>query len=141
MARARRTLLIACLTSAAGATACGGAPDAPAVAKNAQSWTASSALIGERWRARAIPAPYTHRSLDAAGSSLQQTAQMAAQLPDTTRDRAWLIQRVRMVRQSVAALDSAVAHGDRAATAGPIGALAIDRHALDSMSKATGGDQ
>lgn len=141
MARARRTLLIACLTSSAGVTACGGSPDASAVAKDAQSWTASSALIAERWRARTVPNAFTHRSLDAAGSSLQKTAQTAAQLPDTARDRAWLIQRVRMVRQSVAALDSAVAHGDRAATTQQIGALAIDRHALDSMSRASGGDQ
>jgi hypothetical protein len=140
MPSARWILLTAFLT-APGIAACGGSPDASAVAKDAESWTASSALIGERWRARTIPTPYTRRSLDAAGQSLQQTAQMAAQLPDTTRERAWLVQRVKVVRQSVAVLDSAVARGDRGATTQPIGALAIDRHALDSLSKASGGGQ
>lgn len=140
MGRARRSLVIVWLIAVGGAVACS-APDATAVAKDAESWTASSALIGERWRAGTIPSAYAHRSLDAAASELQQTAQNAAQLPDTARARAWLIERVRMVRRGVAALDSAVAHGDRAATRGPIGALAMDRHALDSMAKSGGASQ
>jgi hypothetical protein len=140
MPRARRILLTALLTAPAIA-ACGGSSDASAVAKDAESWTASSALIGERWRARTIPTAYTHRSLDAAGKSLQQTGEMAAHLPDTTRERAWLMQRVKLVRQAVAALDSAVARGDRGATSQPIGALAIDRHVLDSVGKASGGGE
>lgn len=140
MARTRRRLESVFLISVGGALACS-SPDATAVAKNAESWTASSALIGERWRAGTVPTAYTHRSLDAAGSALQQTAQSAAQLPDTTHTRAWLIERVRMVRQSVAALGSAVAHGDRRATTAVVGALAIDRHALDSAAKSSGASQ
>lgn len=128
------------LLAVGGALACS-SPDATAVAKDAESWTASSALIGERWRAATVPNAYTHRSLDAAGSALQQTAQSASQLSDTTHARAWLIERVRTIRQSVAALDSAVAHGDRAAASGAIGALAVERHALDSMAKAGGASQ
>lgn len=97
--------------------ACGGPPDSSRVARTARSWAATADFVTDRREHDAVSRRFALLTLDRAGSELQGVAETAAQLPDSASRRATLLSTVGEIRRTVAALDSAAAHGDRTAAA------------------------
>jgi hypothetical protein len=104
--------------------------------ETAESWSATAALIGERWLAGAVPAPYTRDALRAAATGLEDelSAVGSASLPSGTK--ATLAASMVALDTAVTALRAAVGANDRALVARRIDALLTEQRAVRATAGA-----
>lgn len=137
----RRSLRHAPLVFAVGIAGCGGSPTIHAIAQSAQSWAATADFTADRLAHDAISRRFAVVTFDRTSTELEQLAQSAAQVRDTSaamaRDHAELKAQLSAARRAVIALDSAAMHDDRAQLATPQRHVSTSAAALDSLASAT----
>jgi len=141
LANMRRALRHAPLVFAIAIAGCGGSPDVHALAQSAHSWAATADFTADRLAHGAISRRFAVVTFDRVSTELQQLAQSAAQVRDTSaasaRDRAELTAQLSVARHAVVALDSAAARDNRAQLAAPQRRVGASEAALDSLASAT----